>query len=349
MGATAVADAFIDVETGDTVDGFEYATWVALLDNPRNRKGLVRIELQRFHGRNGMRTFRQMHCTTEDGEGVESPGDIAALDPEAIAAQLYEAAIRDGKRQGCDTYRVQLHKVKGTGKNRVTVLGEFAGLRFNVITGESVWGPEQGSTPADAWKEIAEFMRDTLKDVLGQQGAVIGAATGTMINAVHAGDVLTQQRVEHAMRVEQLAVPISPAETNERWRMGLNTLTHTARELVRFSIWNKTGKMPPQGEAFDVGGVEKNDTEDTALQAELRAFFDGLNDAQKEKLKTKMGDDNFRGLGEVLAGNLQNFQANFPLLGTMLGGAIHRGDLKDILTPAELVELCRIFGTDPPA
>ena len=346
MGATAVADAFIDVETGDTNDGFEYATWVALLDNPRNRKGLVRIELQRFHGRNGMRTFRQMHCTMEDGNGVESPGDVAALDPEAIAAQLYEAAIRDGKRQGCDTYRVQLYKVKGTGKNRATVLGEYAGLRFNVVTGESVWGPEQGSTPADAWKEIAEFMRDTLKDVLGQQGAVIGAATGTMINAVHAGDVLTQQRVEHAMRVEQLAP--TPAETNERWRMGLNTLTHTARELVRFSIWNKTGTMPPSGETFDVGATEKNDDDDGALQAELRQFFEGLNDEQKAKLKTKMGEDNYRGLGEVLGGDLANFQANFPLMGTMLGGAIHRGDLKGILTPAELEQLCKIFGTEPP-
>ena len=98
MGATAVADAFIDVETGDSSSGFEYATWVALLDNPRNRKGLVRIELQRFHGRNGMRTFRQMHCSMGDGEAVESPGDVAALDPEAIAAQLYDAALTDGKR-----------------------------------------------------------------------------------------------------------------------------------------------------------------------------------------------------------------------------------------------------------
>jgi hypothetical protein len=281
-----------------------------------------------------------------DGEGVESPGDIAVLDPEAIAAQLYDAAIVDGKRQGCDMYRVQLYKVKGTGKNRQTVPGDFAGLRFNVITGETLWGPEQGTTPADAWKEIAEFMRDTLKDVLAQQGAVIGAATGTMITAVHAGDVLTQQRIEHASRVEQLAP--SPAETNERWRMGLNTLTHTARELVRFSIWNKTGTMPPPGETFDVGATEKNDTDDGALQTELREFFDGLNDEQKAKLKTKMGEDNFRGLGEVLAGNLQNFQANFPLMGTMLGGAIHRGDLKGILTPAELLRLCEIFGTEPP-
>ncbi len=347
MGATAVADAFINVETADSPDGFEYATWLALLDNPRNRKGLVRIELQRFHGRSGMRTFRQMHCTMEDGEAVESPGDTAALDPDAVAAQLYDAAIQDGKRQGCDTYRVQLYKVKGTGKNRATVAGEYAGLRFNVITGESVWGPEQGSSPADAWKDIAEFMRDTLKDVLAQQGACISAATGTMISAVHAGDVLTQQRIEHAARVEQLAP--TPAETNERWRLGLNTLTHTARELVRFSIWNKTGNMPPSGETFDVGATEKNDDDDGALQTELRGFFDGLNDTQKDQLRKKMGADNFKGLGEVLSGDLQNFQANFPLMGTMLGGAIHRGDLKDILTNAELLQLCKIFGTDPPA
>ncbi len=346
---TATADALlIETETDGNPAGIEYATWLALLNNPHNRKGLVKIELQRFHGRNGMLTFAKFDCSQENGHAIEAPGDMAHFEPDVMAAQLYEAAIRDGKRQGCDTYRVQLYRVKGSGKNRQVVAAEFAGLRFNVVTGEAVWGHEMGTSPVDQWKEIAEFLQTLIENTMSAQTGVLTASTATLLTAVQAGDALTERRMALADRMEGAVA--TPQEQNDRWRMGLNTLSHTVRELVRFQMWNKDGKAPPPpGPAFDAGATAANNNDDQSMQKDLRSFFDGLTVQQQGQIKVKMGPPNYEGMLEVLRGDLANFQRNFPLMGTMLGAAIHRGDLHEILTRDELVRLCKIFDEEPPA
>lgn len=348
MAAEPATDLIQDLESGGIGPGTEYATWTQLLTNTQNMRGCIRAELQRFHGRNGMMTFAAVPFVDAEGKTIDDPGSFPDVNASMVAHQLYQRALLDGRRHGCDTYRVQLIVLKKKSKKVMEEHGEYAGIRFNVATGEAMWGHTNGDgkSPAEGWREISEFLADRLKELLGKTVELESARTNALLTAVTAGETLIDRRLQHAHRVEQMQPPPPTGkETNERIRMGLNAFTGTMRELVRFAIWNQTGNMPPREPPTDVGaGAKDDDADDAKLQRELKDFFNGLPGPTKDKLKAKMGETNFNGLITVLHGDLQNFQRNFAVIGPMIGGWIHGGELNDVLTPDELKKLKAIFG-----
>lgn len=345
--AEQVLDALIDVDSSGSTSDSEYASWVQMLEKPKNRKGLTRLELRRFHGQAGMKTFKALGCSQADGTSVEKKGDVADLDSERVAHAMYTAAIADGRERGLDCYQLVCVHCDGKDKERE---GEKRGLRFNVVTGQTVWSGDTGPTPAEEWERIASFYREALREQVGQHGQVMSSVTSTLITAVQMGDELAHRRIEHARAFEAAALPASPEAVNERWAMGLNALGNTMREVVRFAVWNKTGIDPgpikPGAAGPDVRA--NTDDDDAKLQGELRDYFAGLDGETHEKLRAKMGQANFDGLIAILHGDLGNFKRNFPMLGAMLGTAINGNQLAGILTDAQLRELCQIFGVEPP-
>lgn len=349
MNAEPALDMIQDLESGGIGPGSDYATWTQLLTNTQNIRGCVRVELQRFHGRNGMITFASVPFVDAEGKPVEDGGTIPDLNASLVANQLYQRALIDGRRHGNDTYRIQLIKLTKKGKKGFQEeMGEYAGLRFNIATGEAIWGNNgsDGKSPAEGWKEIAEFLSTKLEAMLTKTVELESARTQSLLTTVQAGELLIERRMEHAHRVEQMAPPPPSArETNERIRMGLNAFTGTMRELVRFAIWNQTGNMPPREPPTDVGaGAKDDDADDAKLQAQLRDFFDNLDANSKDRLKAKMGETNFAGLYTVLHGDLANFQRNFAIVGPMLGGWLHGGELKGVLKPEDIERLKSFFG-----
>lgn len=351
----AATDAFFDVETefrngrgGPHPD--PWGTWVLLLSKPANLVGCAEIHLQRFHGRDGMLSFKAMRTSTEKGEAVSKKSDKAKVDAPRVAQELFGMALEDGRRVGCDTYRVQLKVWSGNGKSPTLIDGAYAGLRIDPVSGNVVWNASGERTPEQKWRELAEFAFDKLQSSQSQQSELTAQAVGTMITAVGAADELASRRIQHAREYEAAALPASPEAVNERWRMGLNALGNTMREVVRFAVWNKTGMDPgpiqPGAAGPDVGA--DTDADDAKLQGELRDYFAGLSGETHEKLRAKMGQSNFDGLIAILHGDLGNFKRNFPMLGAMLGTAINGNQLAGILTDAQLRELCQIFGVEPP-
>jgi len=343
----AANEAFIDVENaehpGDN-GADEWGTWEHLLSQPKNLKGCAQIHLQRFHGRDGMRSFKMMSTAQKDDTPVTSSKDIAHVDAGHVAKQLWHMAVDDARREGCDRYRVQLYVWSGTGKNATLVKGGFAGLRLNPVTGSVVWNASAEQTPEAKWQEIANWCADKLKETMGSSTELTTASAAAMITAVTAGDELVQRRMDHARNFEAAALPTPPEEVTKRFDVGIKAFQGSVREAMRWYMWNKTGQMPPPG-MFSGGGQESDDpsADNAKLQKQLLELFESLDGSVHDQIATMMGKANWDGMMSVLRGSVDDFVRNYLIMGPMLAKHIHDGRLDTVLPPDKLAKLKSIL------
>jgi hypothetical protein len=342
-------DAFIDVESAENPGdngADEWGTWEHLLSQAKNLKGAAQLHVQRFHGRDGMRSFKMLNLSTKDGVAVASSKDVAAVDAGAVAKQCWLMAVEDARREGCDKYRLQLYKWSGGVKDPSLVKGAFAGLKINPVTGEVIWNASAEQTPEAKWKEIADWCADRLQTTMGAATELTNAGATAMITAVTAGDELVQRRMDHARNFEAAALPTPPEEVTKRFDVGIKAFQGSVREAMRWYMWNKTGNMPPPGLFGDAQAGGDDPTEDNAkLQKELLALFESLDGEVHDQIAAMMGKANWDGMMAVLRGSVDDFVRNYLIMGPMLAKHLHDGRLDTVLPPDKLAKLKAILSS----
>jgi len=324
--ATPPTDAFTSYEATAQTD---YGTWVDLLRDEKNHRGLTRITVEVHAGRAGYREIGELKCADKDGAAIVGSGDLAEINPEAVGAAAFQVAKKDHKREARARYRLQLWKAK---KGAPDQRGDYATI---VMSADGYVDPVSNTDPAGGVLRILQEenrqLRVMLKDLFGSQVQMSEANAQTMLNAIELGKVTSLHRMEVAEQASRLNTRATPEDWNRRWDSMSRNLERPitmAMGMLQTFVHQQNGGTGP--------APHPNDGSQQAAQA----FFDGLSAEQKDKLRDGLPQGCFQAIAEVIHGPADQWATERYGLKNILQSNVAL--LMRVLTPEQFAELSKV-------
>lgn len=333
-----VTDAFVSLEPGD---GTEFGAWIEHLANADNRKGLVRITIEAFHGRSGWKEIAELPgCSQEDGKPVSAPGDVAHFVAATVARSAYQLAIRHHKREAIERYRLVCWHCKKKGGE-----GHRGEVRAIVIAKEGTFdvGSHDGDANVALLKILAQSnteLRGMVKDLLDSQVQMSQANAATMLNNLEVSKVIATERLELADRASRMNTRATPQDWNFRWESAMKHVGEPLGKLIGFLTpptgfrpgspgWGNGG-APPGGSggssaSSSSGGASSSADASSSgsqtiddSQKRAQAFLDGVTSEQADALRDGLGAECWSTICAVIRGDPGDWITERPVLAQIL-------------------------------
>lgn len=324
------------VHFSDSPDGEEYAAWVELLGNDRNRKGLVKIGIEYHAGRSGYKEIAEVGTADEKGK-APTHSTYAHLDASHTARQAFEVATKDHKRHARVIYRMQLWHA-GSKRNEQERRGDYATIRFDGGTGDA--GAVSGMADGGTMKVIRDMLQDARNFALKMADAQIQmaqAASGTSLFGLQMVDEMARRKSELADYAAAVRMAPSAEDVTRRIESvmsrvegPLNTFASAAAPKIHQWATGGDPKAAPYQAPPDPGQAQKR----------AQDFFGSMSAEQCDQVRDLLGPDNFAGLAELIKGAPEQWARGKKDIKPAL--LPHLAALKTILTPEQFAALIGI-------
>ena len=329
----------------DEHDGDAYASWIELLANEKNRRGLCRISIEYFARRGGYKEIAEIGCVDDKGKSPSS-SQFAAIDPNRTARDAFELATKDHKRNARTHYRMQLwHNTPK--RNDEEKRGEYATIRFDKDGADD--SSSAASPEATVWKEVRGMLQDARKFALEMANAQIQmaqAASGTSLYGLQMVEEMARKKSELADVAAAIRMQPSAQDVNARIESVMSRLEQPLAVLAqsvapKVQQWasgmnGAAGAQPPPQD----GSAPPPSSGNPDGQARAQAFFEGLTADQKDSLRDAMGAEKFGALVEVIVGPADQWAREAQNIKPTL--LPHLVELRKILTPEQFAALMEV-------
>ncbi len=327
----------------DDCSGEDFDTWVDLLSNEQNRRGLVRISIEYFARRGGYKEVAEIGCVDHKGK-TPTATSLAVLNPKAMARDAYGLATKDHRRNARTHYRMQLWHAS-TKRGEAEKRGDCVAVRFDSPGHGDLDFPNR--SPENAIFKVArDFTQDARQHTLKVGEAyvqILQTSASASVFALQIVDEMVRKKSEladiaAAMRMQPTADDVTRRIESVMSRLEGPLQIFASAVAPKVRQWADTdpGTTTPPAQP----GPSSSSSSAPPNQANAQAFFEGLTADQKDGLRDAMGSDKFGALAEVIMGSAEQWATEAQHIKPTL--LPHLAALRTILTAEQLAQLMAV-------